>query len=136
MPRDGKWVASFSGRWTPPPPAGGEYMVIRRAFTPGCGRERTGSPRRRAAGQRAGGRRGAGRQVNRPAADAGLVDEQPARAVAARERDRAAVAEEAVRVVNPLCRPVRLRVRDVRGRRGVPVDRGERAELVGGDPVG
>src|SRR5204862_6791624 len=33
IPSAGRWVANLSGRWTPPPPAGGKYIVTRRIFT-------------------------------------------------------------------------------------------------------
>ncbi|NUR76443.1 MAG: L-2-hydroxyglutarate oxidase [Thermoleophilia bacterium] len=39
MPSSGRWVANFSGRWTPPPPAGGKYIVTSRTFTPGDDRD-------------------------------------------------------------------------------------------------
>src|SRR6266566_9672032 len=43
MPSSGRCVASFSGRATPPPPAGGKYMVMSSAFTaPTLVRQRPG----------------------------------------------------------------------------------------------
>ena len=65
IPSAGRYCASFSGRCTPPPPAGGKYIVTRRTFTGGKGRPVRGlqtlrrppresrrSPRRRAPSRR------------------------------------------------------------------------------------
>src|SRR5215204_6171196 len=116
-PSSGRCVASLSGRWTPPPPAGGKYIETTRTFT----RLQTVEGVR--------GVRPHERLVDLEAR-APAVHDQPAGAVAGGDVV-VARPEELLDVAPARVRPVLVRVRDVAGRRGGGVD-----PRVKRDPVG
>src|SRR3954453_6210707 len=118
MPSAGRWVANFSGRCTPPPPAGGKYIVTSRTFM-----------RSRAMVERVARVLVAEPPVIRLPVEAAPVDDEPVRAVTIEDRHVPRPEEAVDGEPAPIWR-VGRGVGDMRRRRGGDVHRCESRDAV------